>query len=208
MPAEQAERRLGALLDFWFDVDPAQSGSIEAAMRRWFFANDIGDQELQSRFGDLAEAAAEGRLDASARTPRGRLALIILLDQLPRNLHRGTPRAFATDEKALGLTLTGLDSGLDGSLSPLERMFFLMPMQHAESGEIQQRSVENFEALAAGDLPEPLADMLAKVADFARLHRDIIERFGRFPHRNETLGRSSTTAEREFLDSGGPSFGQ
>lgn len=207
-PVPEPEPRLEALLRFWFDLDANDEQAIERAMRRWFFSTEADDKLLASRFGELAEAAADGELDAFAATPRGRLALIILLDQLPRSLYRGTPRAFATDGKALDLALEGLAAGFPETLTPLERMFFLMPLQHAESRAVQRLSVDTFEALAASDLPEALAATFARTAEFARLHRDIIERFGRFPHRNRTLGRSSTAAEREFLDSGGPSFGQ
>jgi len=207
-PEPASSGALEALLDFWFDVDTADAGAIERAMRRWFFSTAASDRELETRFGALAASAAAGELDSHAATPRGRLALIILLDQLPRNLHRGAPQAFATDERALGLTLDGIDRGFVDRLAPLERMFFLMPLQHAEAAAVQQRSVEAFETLAGGDLPQPLAATFVKTAEFARLHRDIVARFGRFPHRNAILGRISTEAEREFLESGGPSFGQ
>ncbi len=139
------------------------------------------DALLASRFGELAEAAAKGSLAHWADTPSGRLALILLLDQLPRNIHRNTPAAFAQDPLARDLCLKGLSIGADKSLSPLERVFFYLPLEHAESREQQARSVALFEALAAEHAGTPAQATFAGFADFARRHQVIIERFGRFP---------------------------
>ena len=197
-----------ALLELWFDVDPNDTAGIDEQMRLWFSSSAAEDRELESRFGTLAGEAAAGALDSLAALPRGRLGLILLLDQLPRNLHRGRPAAFAGDFQALALCLDGLDRGLHAALAPMERIFFCMPLQHAEDRAIQARSVATFAALAAAPAPPPLAAALRKCADYAVAHRDIVLRFGRFPHRNRTLGRESTRAEIEFLASGGASFGQ
>jgi uncharacterized protein (DUF924 family) len=202
------DERVGTLLDFWFDVDTTDSGALKRQTKRWFASTPEQDLELGAHFGPLAKAAAAGELDALAKTPRGRLALIILLDQLPRSLHRGTPAAFAQDPKALELCLGGMRLGQLDALEPIERVFFCMPLQHAESQETQALAVETFRSLAAIDGSDALTAALEGFADYAVMHRDIIERFGRFPHRNKILGRQSTEAELEFLESGGPSFGQ
>lgn len=201
-------RDVEALLAFWLDVDTSDAASMNERMRRWFSSTAEEDRELGQRFGALAREALSGALDGLAATPRGRLGLILLQDQLPRNLHRGRPEAFAGDARALALCLDGLDRGQDAALEGLERIFFCMPLQHAEDRAIQARSVVVFEALAAERAPAPLAAALRSSADYAVAHRDIVERFGRFPHRNRILGRESTRAELEFLAAGGASFGQ
>ena len=205
---DNPDDRIRTLLDYWFDGDPAESGRPEQLMQKWFAGSADQDRELAQLFGELVQSAASGELDPWAATPRGRLALIILLDQLPRNLFRGTARAFASDAKALELCLGGLHRGQDRALHLLERVFFCMPLQHAESPEVQARSIEEFEDLASSADAGPMASVLRSAADYAREHRAIIERFGRFPHRNRTLGRPTTDREREFLNSGGPTFGQ
>lgn len=197
-----------ALLDDWFDVNLADSPALQEQNRRWFASTPAEDHALAERFGSLARAAAAGDLDLWSGSPQGRLALIILLDQCPRNLHRGQPEAFAQDDKALALCLGGIELHMHEQLNPLERVFFCMPLQHSESLVMQELSVATFTMLADGEAPEALAEMLANVQSFAEKHRDIIARFGRFPHRNRTLGRATTTEEAAFLASGGPSFGQ
>jgi uncharacterized protein (DUF924 family) len=148
----------------------------------------------------------------SARTTRrsahaSDLSLILLLDQFPRNIYRGTRRAFAADEKALHLTLTGIQSGADAALDRIERLFFYMPLQHSESLEVQDESIAAYRRLL-DESPEALRPQFAEALEAARDHRAIIERFGRFPHRNRALGRVSTRDEREFLASEAQAFGQ
>lgn len=202
------DERVDSLLEFWFEGDPADESSLRALMKKWFTATPAQDHELETRFGALAEAASRGDLDSWAGTPRGRLALIILLDQFPRNLHRGTGAAFAEDSKALELCLDGLQHRLHEALTPLQRLFFCMPLQHAESRDIQTLAVETFGGLADGSEEEAVANLLRGTADYALQHKKIVDRFGRFPHRNAALGRESTQEELDFLASGGPSFGQ
>lgn len=202
------EPRVEALLAAWFDVDVHDPAAVRERMRRWFSSTADEDRELERRFGALGREAARGALDALAGTPRGRLGLIILHDQLPRNLHRGQAAAFAGDARALELCLDGIRAGHDLALSPLERVFFLMPLQHAEDPGIQSLSVERYAALAREPAAPALAAALASSADYAVAHRDIVLRFGRFPHRNRALGRESTAAELDFLAAGGASFGQ
>nr|WP_279008635.1 DUF924 family protein [Aeromonas jandaei] len=194
------------LLDFWFG-DPADD-TLRAKRQAplWWGKSSETDALLARRFGSQAEAAANGGLADWAELPHGRLALILLLDQLPRNIHRGTPTAFARDPLAREQCLKGLSLGMDRQLSPLERLFFYLPLEHAESREQQARSVALFEELAAEQAHSPANETFANFADFARRHQVIIERFGRFPHRNDILGRTSTPEEAAFLLQPGSGF--
>ncbi|MED7771273.1 DUF924 family protein [Aeromonas dhakensis] len=194
------------LLTFWFGEE---SDDVTRAKRQaplWWGKNSDTDALLASRFGDQASAAAAGELAHWAEAAEGRLALILLLDQLPRNIHRGTPAAFAQDAKARDLCLKGLSLGADLALPPLERVFFYLPLEHAESREQQARSVTLFEGLAAEQADGPAQETFAGFADFARRHQVIVERFGRFPHRNAILGRASTAEETDFLLQPGSGF--
>ena len=194
------------LLDLWFgdEADDVLRATRQAPL--WWGKSSETDALLAKQFGAQAEAAANGELADWADLHHGRLALILLLDQLPRNIHRGTPAAFAQDPLARDLCLKGLSIGADKSLSPLERVFFYLPLEHAESREQQARSVALFEALAAEQAGTPSQATFAGFADFARRHQVIIERFGRFPHRNDILGRTSTPEEAAFLQQPGSGF--
>ncbi len=196
------------LLEFWFGNPPTDEDGVSGHMSRWFSAKSEFDAELSRRFVAAMSAAAAGRLDEWGESARGRLALILLLDQCPRNTRRGDPAAYAQDPLALSWTLDGLSRGMDLELEPLERMFFYMPMQHSESLDIQERSVEVFVQLARSDVPNFMSKCLLDTAEFARVHRGIVARFGRFPHRNSVLGRASTVDEQDYLDEGAPTFGQ
>lgn len=194
------------LLTFWFGEE---SDDVTRAKRQaplWWGKNSDTDALLASRFGDQASAAAAGELAHWAEAAEGRLALILLLDQLPRNIHRGTPAAFAQDAKARDLCLKGLSLGADLALPPLGRVFFYLPLEHAESREQQARSVTLFEGLAAEQADGPARETFTGFADFARRHQVIVERFGRFPHRNAILGRASTEEETDFLRQPGSGF--
>ncbi|MGU5543349.1 DUF924 family protein [Aeromonas veronii] len=194
------------LLDLWFgdEADDDLRATRQAPL--WWGKSSETDALLAKQFGAQAEAAANGELADWADLHHGRLALILLLDQLPRNIHRGTPAAFAQDPLARDLCLKGLSIGADKSLSSLERVFFYLPLEHAESREQQARSVALFEALAAEQAGTPSQATFAGFADFARRHQVIIERFGRFPHRNDILGRTSTPEEAAFLQQPGSGF--
>ena len=194
------------LLDFWFgdDADDATRAARQAPL--WWGKSRETDALIASLFGELAEAAAAGSLAQWAEVPVGRLALILLLDQLPRNVHRGTPGVFARDPHARDLCLKGLSIGADRALSPLARVFFYLPLEHVESREQQARSVTLFEALAAEQSTTPAQATFEGFADFARRHQAIIERFGRFPHRNAILGRADTPQEADFLQQPGSGF--
>ncbi len=197
-----------AVREYWFGARPLTAQALERRMDFWFGAQSTGrDEEIRSRFGGLLERAAAGELDAWADGPRRRLSLILLLDQFPRNMFRGTARAFQYDAQALTLALTGMQSGADGALDFVERLFFYMPLEHAENRDVQDESVAAFRRLLA-EVPAELHETFASTLSFAESHRSIIERFGRFPHRNAVLLRASTPEEEQWLKEGGASFGQ
>lgn len=197
-----------SLLDYWFDVDPADTAALDQRYKRWFLSSPEEDRLLAAKFGSLAADAAGGRLDSCLDDPHGRLGLILALDQLPRNLYRGQAAAFAQDAVALAHCRNGMEAGFDRKLEPLECVFFYMPLQHAESREIQALSVASYKALESEAASAAVATKLRGAREFAELHRDIVERFGRFPHRNTVLGRESTPEEQQYLASDSPSFGQ
>jgi len=193
------------ILDFWFG--PLTAGFAgEAARERWFATDPAFDQLIADRFGAALVDAAAGRLNAMTETPRGRLAFILITDQFSRQIHRGTAQAFATDILALAAAHAGIQRGDDRALGFDERAFFYMPLEHAEGLTDQNVSVTMFTQLRDATP----ADNRHRTADTLRhavAHRDIIARYGRFPHRNASLGRTSTPAELEFLVSASR-FGQ
>ena len=195
---------------FWFGRLPLKPDGVQARLALWFGTREEEqrtDELVRSRFSDLVARAAAGGLAAWADSPRRRLSLILLLDQFPRHVHRGTERAFATDREALALTLSGMQSAADAALTPVERIFFYMPLQHAELRDAQEESVTAYRRLL-DEAPEELKDLFAGSLESAELHRGIVARFGRFPHRNGVLGRSNTSEEEAYLAAGGRTFGQ
>ena len=192
---------------FWFRDATRSSEALERRREVWFGVDPAFDRECTERFAVPLEDAARGALDDWTGTPCGRLALVLLLDQMPRNIHRGTAAAFAHDAQAAAHCVAGIEAGQDRSLHPVERVFLYMPLQHTEDPDLQRRSVEQFEALAA-EADEGWRDHFARNAEYARLHHDIVERFGRFPHRNRVLGRESSGEELRYLAGGAPTFGQ
>jgi uncharacterized protein (DUF924 family) len=185
------------VLAFWFGRE-GEPGYGEFR-DEWFRKDEAFDREVTDRFGDLYEQAAAGDLDGWREEAEGCLALAIVLDQFPRNMFRGDARTHATDGQALDAAKYAIERALDRELPAFQRMFLYMPFMHAESVEDQRRSVELFEGLAA----EPGGP---DVREYAVGHRDIVERFGRFPHRNAILGRETTPEEAEFLTQPGSSF--
>jgi uncharacterized protein (DUF924 family) len=194
-----------SVLTFWFG---APGSAVEIAGRQgtlWFGKSPANDQAVIERFAATLTAATAGQLDHWVRTPHGRLALVIVLDQFPHHIHRDQPQAFATDPQALALSLAALAAGEDLQLAPIERVFLYLPLEHAEPLAMQDRSVTLYEALAH----EAAADervLFDNFLDYARKHRDVVARFGRFPHRNSILGRPSTPDELEFLKQPGSRF--
>ena len=195
------------VLSFWFEDATLGPEALQRRSAVWFGADPAFDDECAARFATLVEAVASGGLGDWAVSPQGRLALVLLLDQMPRNIHRGSPGAFMHDAQAAAHCLAGIESGQDRSLHAVERVFLYMPLQHAEDLALQRRSVERFDSLAA-EADDAWRDRFTENAHYARLHRDIIERFGRFPHRNRVLGRTSTDEELRYLADGAPTFGQ
>ncbi|MEO6184688.1 MAG: DUF924 family protein [Steroidobacteraceae bacterium] len=201
------ERRAQEVLDFWFGPDPLAPARLPQRLHLWFGSEDPSevvaerDAALVHRFGGLMEAAAMGDLDRWSASPRRLLALILLMDQFPRHAFRGRALAYSRDRKALALTLEGLQTGADAALAPVERLFFYLPLQHAESAEIQDESVAAYHRLLA-DVPVAQRELFAASLAFAEQHRRIVRRFGRFPHRNLPLARRSSREELEYLQTG------
>ncbi len=179
------------ILDFWFGTDPSEHRT------RWFEKVPEFDTRC-GRFSAAIRAARAGHLDLWADTPRGALALIILLDQLPRNVFRGSAEAFASDAHAREIARRTVAAGFDTSLTPIERMFVWLPFEHSETIDDQNCSVRLFETLAG--------ELGADTIGYAHRHRDVIQRFGRFPHRNAVLGRVNTPEESEYLAQSGAGF--
>lgn len=179
------------VLEFWFQGDPS-------AWRPepWFTKSDTYDGAIRARFATAAQAAQDGVLDGWIAAPDGTIALLLLLDQFARNIHRGSHLAFAGDAHARRIARAAIADGIEDRLTPVQRVFLYLPFEHAESLDDQNDSVRFFESL-------PPAEWRGNVVDFAHRHRDVIREFGRFPHRNAVLGRTSTPAEEAWLKAGG-----
>jgi uncharacterized protein (DUF924 family) len=201
------QARIEAIIEFWFREQGLSAPQIDRRMDIWFGADEVFDHECKKEFSDDVSAASEGRLDHWAHEPRGRLALILLLDQFRRNIFRNTTDAFSKDKMSLKLCVEGAMAKTDQGLAPIERAFFYMPLQHAESKKVQAKSVELYSKLSETVSPT-FRETFETITQFAELHRDIIEQFGRFPHRNKLLNRENTPEEDEYLSADGPDFGQ
>jgi len=204
---DEDQSRIEAILSFWFKEQELTAPQIDRRMDIWFGGDAVLDHEIEKEFANDIDAASEGRFDHWANDSHGRLALIILIDQFRRNIYRGTADAFSMDKLALKLCVEGAMEKKDKSLTPIQRVFFYMPLQHAESKKVQAKSVELYDRLAEAVSPT-LRETFLTVAQFAELHRDIIDQFGRFPHRNVLLGRENTAEEAEYLAGDSPDFGQ
>lgn len=186
------------VLGFWFGAGAADADAYGRQIRRWFMGGPALDAEIRARFGDLVERALAGELDGWTATPRGRLALILVLDQFTRSIYRDDPRTYAGDAKAQALAAEAYAQGVDRELGIEERHFLLMPFMHAEDLGLQERAIALVDAVAA-DAPSWRRPLLAMAQEQARKYRDTIARFGRFPHRNRILGRANTADEEAFL---------
>ncbi len=201
-----AVARAQDILLYWFGPRPYTAAGLEPHVRLWFGAHAApellpqADELIRDRFGDSLHAAEDGRLAAWDSSPRRRLALIVLLDQFSRHVYRGTAQAYRNDHAALSLAISGLMIGADAALDPVERIFFYMPLQHAESLDVQEESVAAFRRLQS-EAPPELKSTFDSALEAAVSHRDTIARFGRFPYRNAVLGRDSTTEEADWLAS-------
>ena len=194
--------RIESILTFWFGHPTAKDyGQYRKA---WFVKNPDFDQQIRQQFLADYENAATGQYDDWKETPRNAVALLLLLDQFPRNLFRNQARSFATDSQALALAKNLVNRGQDKSLPAVQRFFVYVPFEHSEVLADQNRCVELMQTLIATvpDMDEALKGGL----DYAIRHRNVIQRFGRFPHRNEILGRQSTPEEHEFLQQPGSHF--
>jgi uncharacterized protein (DUF924 family) len=193
VPSEAGYTKAQEVLDFWFgrEGEPGYGEFREA----WFKKDPEFDRLVRDRFEALYEAAATGDLEDWKEEAQSCLALVIVLDQFPRNMFRGDPRSYATDRKAQETSEYAVDNAYDRELPEFQRTFLYMPFMHSENLEHQRRSVELFRGLGGSDS-----------AEYAVRHMEIIERFGRFPHRNEVLGRRTTPEEAEFLTQPGSSF--
>ncbi len=193
---------------FWFGENFAGRNDVEVAERQaglWWGKAAQVDASMRGRFMPSLALAAAGKLDNWADGTSGLLSLVLLTDQFPRNIHRGAPQAFATDPIARRLVHIALRRDLLPQLRPIEQVFLLLPLEHSEDLSDQKLSVEQFEALAR-DVPVPWRTRFQDYAQYARRHLDVIARFGRFPHRNAILRRTSTAQEIDFLKQPGSSF--
>ena len=187
------------VLAFWFgDTTATDAAELGVKIKRWYMGGDSEDAVIRERFTDAIERALAGELDDWATTPRGRLALILLLDQMTRSVFRGTPRAFAGDPRAQQLATEMLEAGSAAELTFEERHFVFMPLLHAEDAGLLDRYNQLFPKSLAS-VPEWGRALLEAGIEQGLKYRDVISRFGRFPHRNRALSRSSTPAEVEFL---------
>lgn len=193
------------ILEFWFGTFPDAYTSDSSRVDMWFKNGSAYDQDIFIKFGALYQRAVSGELEHWLEMPRGRLAVIILLDQFSRHIHRGHAEAFAQDEKSQQICLEGIGAGDDLNLHPVERSFFYLPLEHAEDIERQNLSVEAFFRLAQ-DVPESQRQPYMVTLDYAQKHQHVIEKFGRFPELNEILERESTQEEQEFMETGEYSF--
>ena len=195
------------ILTFWFADTANNAQAVQKRYKFWFEAKPETDQQIHAQFSDVYSQARAGVLETWQTAPRSCLALIITLDQFPRNLFRGTPEAFATDRHAQRICQHGLRQNYLSELNYAEQLFFLMPFQHAEDLALQQESLRLSEA-AVVQAPPDWHEFLNSFLGSSRKHLELIRRFGRFPHRNRILGRESTPEEQAVLDSGSGSFGQ
>lgn len=193
------------ILQFWFGAGDNAGAVAAEKSALWWSKNEQVDREIATRFGATSAAASNAELDYWGDTPAGLLALIICTDQFPRNIHRDTPQAFASDEVALRFARQCVDSGMAEQLKPIERVFVYLPFEHSEALVEQQRSIALYQALVQ-NVNADEAEIFNNFLEFARKHYDIIERFNRFPHRNQILGRHSTTEELTFLKQPDSSF--
>ena len=196
---------IDSILTYWFSADPDRAALAKERADLWWSKNTEVDKEIRERFESSVQLAGESKLNPWLAEPRGRLALIILTDQFARNIYRDSPRAFGFDAQALEWSLDGIELGLDRSLRPIERVFFYLPLEHSERLEHQERSVIRFSELVS-IAAAAQREIFEQYLNFAILHRDIVARFGRFPHRNRILGRPSTPDELDFLSQPGSSF--
>jgi uncharacterized protein (DUF924 family) len=193
------------LLEWWFGSAQTPAEVVRTKGKLWFGKKKAQDTEALTRFGDLVDKALDGGLKEWVESPDGWLALVLLLDQLPRMIYRNTPKAFAGDARAQDLVQHGLKLGRDQLLDPLQRTFIYLVLEHSENIDAQNQAVARFSQLLTL-LPSTDRDYFNDSLDYAERHQKVIARFGRFPYRNDILGRISTDEEIEFLKGHGSRF--
>ena len=194
------------ILGFWFG-DIGEGFDIKEQNIIWYQGGPTVDRDIEQRFGEWVESAMAGNLAHWKTTKKSVLALVLLLDQFTRNIYRRSSKAFAGDELAREALRYGLSEELDQQMTIIQRSFFYMPLEHSELLSDQQQGVELFKALLS-DTPLAGKGVVERSVEFAIDHHDIIQRFGRFPHRNEAFGRESSAEEVTYLEQGGARFGQ
>ncbi|MFW7381355.1 MAG: DUF924 family protein [Oligoflexus sp.] len=194
------------ILNFWFGPLDANGLVAKEKSDRWFQKDAAFDQEIRKKFEEYLQPAAWGAFDRWNLHDDSRVALLVLLDQFPRNIYRNDPKSFYFDQKALHISMEGIHSEHFLRVPVVYAYFSIMPTMHAESLEAQETGIAAFERLLQAAAPGELKEMLASALDYAKRHRDIIAQFGRFPHRNAILGRDSRKEELEFLQQPGSSF--
>ncbi len=197
--------RADALLDFWFGHAALEPSAARERNKTWFQAPPSFDALLRSRYVDLPYRLSAGEFPDWGSAPRTALARIVALDQVPRNVFRGTPAAFAFDLLAQEAAIAAVEQEFDRALHPIEAVFVYLPFEHAEDRDLQQRSIELFAGLRSRS-PAALDDLFDSYVDYAHRHAKVIAQFGRFPHRNTTLRRAETPAEAAYLAGGGQRF--
>lgn len=197
------------ILDFWFgeETDKPRSAQEIAKQQQplWWSKNESIDRDIHQRFEPTLKALLTGHYHSWFDSPEGRLAAIIVLDQFSRNMYRDSAHAFNQDSLALYWALQGIRQGDDKKLTPLQRVFFYLPLEHCEQLNMQNLAIEKFEQLAA-DAPESFSQLAAGFVDYAHQHQQVIARFSRFPHRNKIMSRASTPEELEYLAQPGSGF--
>jgi uncharacterized protein (DUF924 family) len=193
------------ILRYWFGTDAADAAIIREKSALWWKKDPKVDEEIRRRFELLLAEEMRGVLESWSTGPRGHLARILLCDQFPRNMYRGKPGSFMYDARARQLARAALDRDWDRPLRPVERMFVYLPFEHSEDRQNQSLSIRLFTALHDGVSPD-LKQTTLNFLDFAKKHHKIIDRFGRYPHRNAILGRASTPEEIEFLKQSDSSY--
>lgn len=201
------------IIDYWFGEEVADSSTPPRSAQQiakqqskfWWSKNETIDNDIRQRFEPVLKALLTGHYSSWFSTPQGRLAAIIVLDQFSRNMYRENAQAFSQDSLALHWTLEGIRQGDDKKLTPLQRVFFYLPLEHCEQLNMQNLAIEKFSQLQ-DDAPASFADLAKGFVDYAHQHQEVIARFGRFPHRNALLNRSSTELEKAYLAQPGAGF--
>lgn len=203
---EQLEPRAAEIIDYWFGRVEETVMPTSNRNRIWFNGGRVVDDEIKEKFGDDFDKAVLGEYDHWDATPRGSLALVIILDQFSRNIHRDTPMAFTQDQKALDVCVRGIERQFDHAISLIERAFYYMPFMHSESIDMQQTSMRAYKMLVDLSFPEA-RPTFENFFEYAVKHFEIIEKYGRYPYRNTILGRESTPEEVEYIEKFGNPFG-